>query len=785
MAWATSVGIHWEKMEAEYNAEWAKLAYLDGPGYTTWDRIEAKFDLRRKYYSGSSSHGVQNSIEKAPTQSCSSHFISSMAESNREHNSRMAETARKIRESCARILKLLQEEMEATKSSGDAVPTSDEILLSVEGIDEHSVTDESVQVKNVIMTSVSPSIDFNGGIVDLPEETTQKLRKTPESCVGSKLDVNITFADSFISEHLVVNSDVERDCYSTKVTPLDMDRKQNNSPVVIYQGVFNPSNHLSDPPDFVSIPPPPLAPPWPHHSVYPITLKSPPSSKVNNIPHYLQFEQTNLFRTQSHITPTFGSRIPGVYMLKCSSYAYTNIVSSIDAHYLFVKMSLTVDFSFDTSISLLSMMKIIGQIDTDSQVSSASNNLFHNYHACSTGFPSSGLGLEFGLISIVGSLSLSTDLFVRFACNSGGMILHRTVNCHDCVSLFYCCHIELLLVFHSSHDQSKLKGWSLLPLLVVERIGEVKLLSFNPFPRFNGDVVYNCIINRILNCEAMALQHSFDDSSGNHNAYSSYKHRDLDIFQNTKISWYPHLHIEGENEFQIIALNKFEEKNESKFLKFFGFMWNPLSWVVEVALANGGEQPPDWQDFVAIVCLLVINSTISFREENNVGNVVAALMAGLAPKTKVLRHGMGSDIDKGHVILLAARAAMITWLSYFVEANSSCSKVMQSFVPVPLSIFKLYFGPHIIVIQVACFEVDAIIKDKLEKHESTPKPVVSHVWLLFKAYTNYDEMEWLIAWFWKVVRVVSTNDQYAIIFFNIALASTLRTRLILMGEVML
>jgi hypothetical protein len=32
---------------------------------------------------------------------------------------------------------------------------------------------------------------------------------------------------------------------------------------------------------------------------------------------------------------------------------------------------------------------------------------------------------------------------------------------------------------------------------------------------------------------------------------------------------------------------------------------------------------------------LVINSTISFIEENNAGNAAAALMAGLAPKTKV------------------------------------------------------------------------------------------------------------------------------------------------------
>jgi H+-transporting ATPase len=80
---------------------------------------------------------------------------------------------------------------------------------------------------------------------------------------------------------------------------------------------------------------------------------------------------------------------------------------------------------------------------------------------------------------------------------------------------------------------------------------------------------------------------------------------------------------------------------ESKILKFLGFMWNPLSWVMEmaavmaIALANGGGKPPDWEDFVGIIVLLVINSTISFIEENNAGNAAAALMANLAPKTKV------------------------------------------------------------------------------------------------------------------------------------------------------
>nr|CAD29312.1 plasma membrane H+-ATPase [Oryza sativa Japonica Group] len=124
-----------------------------------------------------------------------------------------------------------------------------------------------------------------------------------------------------------------------------------------------------------------------------------------------------------------------------------------------------------------------------------------------------------------------------------------------------------------------------------------------------------------------------------------------EVFQHLKCSKQGLSAAEGQNRLNIFGPNKLEEKTESKLLKFLGFMWNPLSWVMEAAaimaivLANGGGRPPDWQDFVGIVVLLVINSTISFIEENNAGNAAAALMAGLAPKTKVLRDGKWQEQD--------------------------------------------------------------------------------------------------------------------------------------------
>ncbi|XVF80379.1 hypothetical protein PTKIN_Ptkin15bG0065300 [Pterospermum kingtungense] len=59
--------------------------------------------------------------------------------------------------------------------------------------------------------------------------------------------------------------------------------------------------------------------------------------------------------------------------------------------------------------------------------------------------------------------------------------------------------------------------------------------------------------------------------------------------------------------------------------------------IMAIALGNGGGKPSECKDFVGIVCLLLINSIISFVEENNVGDAITAFMAGLTPKTKTAR----------------------------------------------------------------------------------------------------------------------------------------------------
>jgi len=103
--------------------------------------------------------------------------------------------------------------------------------------------------------------------------------------------------------------------------------------------------------------------------------------------------------------------------------------------------------------------------------------------------------------------------------------------------------------------------------------------------------------------------------------------------------------------------NALPEKKVNPILEFLMFMWNPLSWVMEAAalvaifLTIPGGKTPDWEDFLGILLLLLINATIGFIEERNAGNAVKALMDALAPRAKVLRGGEWIEIEAKELVI--------------------------------------------------------------------------------------------------------------------------------------
>jgi H+-transporting ATPase len=102
--------------------------------------------------------------------------------------------------------------------------------------------------------------------------------------------------------------------------------------------------------------------------------------------------------------------------------------------------------------------------------------------------------------------------------------------------------------------------------------------------------------------------------------------------------------------------NELVEKNVNPLLKFLGYFWGPIPWMIEAAVVLSAIAR-HWADFVIILVLLLANALVGFWEEHQAGNAIAALKAKLAMKARVKRDGKWTspavrEIVPGDVIRL-------------------------------------------------------------------------------------------------------------------------------------
>jgi H+-transporting ATPase len=84
--------------------------------------------------------------------------------------------------------------------------------------------------------------------------------------------------------------------------------------------------------------------------------------------------------------------------------------------------------------------------------------------------------------------------------------------------------------------------------------------------------------------------------------------------------------------------NEIAEKKTNELLKFLGYFWGPIPWMIEAAVVLSAVAR-HWPDFGIILVLLVANALVGFWEEHQAGNAIAALKATLAIKARVIRDG--------------------------------------------------------------------------------------------------------------------------------------------------
>ena len=90
--------------------------------------------------------------------------------------------------------------------------------------------------------------------------------------------------------------------------------------------------------------------------------------------------------------------------------------------------------------------------------------------------------------------------------------------------------------------------------------------------------------------------------------------------------------------------NELEEKTTNAFLKFLGYFWGPIPWMIEAA-AFLSFLMGHWADLTIILVLLFYNAISGFWQERKASDALAALKAGMAPKATALRDGEFTAID--------------------------------------------------------------------------------------------------------------------------------------------
>ncbi|OYV75671.1 MAG: plasma-membrane proton-efflux P-type ATPase [Chromatiales bacterium 21-64-14] len=95
--------------------------------------------------------------------------------------------------------------------------------------------------------------------------------------------------------------------------------------------------------------------------------------------------------------------------------------------------------------------------------------------------------------------------------------------------------------------------------------------------------------------------------------------------------------------------NALAERKAHPLLKFFGYFWGPIPWMIEVAAVLSAVVR-HWADLIIIGVLLVFNAVVGFWQEYKASNALEALKKQLALRARVLRDGRWQGVDAATLV---------------------------------------------------------------------------------------------------------------------------------------
>ncbi len=99
----------------------------------------------------------------------------------------------------------------------------------------------------------------------------------------------------------------------------------------------------------------------------------------------------------------------------------------------------------------------------------------------------------------------------------------------------------------------------------------------------------------------------------------------------------------------VFGFNTIEEKKNNPVIKFFGYFWGPIPWMIEVA-AILSAVVHDWTDMGIILFMLLFNAVVGFWQEYQADNAIEQLKGEMASKARVKRDGKWVKINSGELV---------------------------------------------------------------------------------------------------------------------------------------